>query len=106
MEFDGADVITTGVGEVESVAVTSNALYAVEADRPVTVRVVWLPKTVPVLFCNVAEVNDPPEVSCLVAEYVTGVINPAGVVNVKVAFNPVTGAATGAFCGNAKLPCP
>jgi hypothetical protein len=32
-EFDGADVITTGVVGVESVAITAIALYEVDAER-------------------------------------------------------------------------
>jgi hypothetical protein len=45
---------------------------------------------------RVADVNDPLPPVCFVAVYVTAPTKPAGVVNEMFAFNPVTGAATGA----------
>jgi hypothetical protein len=58
--------------------------------------VVVLPTTVPVEDCRVTEVHPPPTVSCFCAVYVTGLINPAGVVKDTFAFKPVTGTARGA----------
>lgn len=63
IEFDGADVITTSL---ESVAVTVNAVYNVDAVSPETVIVVVLPDTAGVPD-NVELVNEPPAVNCWAA---------------------------------------
>ena len=66
IEFEGADVITVGLGVALSVAMTSNALYAVEAVNPDTVMVVVLPLTVGDPD-KVELVNAPPAVCCCFA---------------------------------------